>query len=285
MDAATYVKRVGKLPSLSSLYYELTRAVEDPNASISMIGDIVRKDPGLASRLLKLANSAYYSFPSEVQTIEEALQLIGLREMRDMALATCVIGAFKNVPERLVKVADFWRHCIACGVASSLLAETRKEPTPERFFVGGLLHDVGRLVMYLTAPAESEQILRLCESEKNVSCVIETRILGFDHAELGAELLTAWKIPPTLIAMVGHHHYPGLFPASTRDDLVVHFADFIVTAMEFGSSGELYLLPLFADTAKRCPLADGQLESIIHETEARSDQLCSILTDSVHANP
>ena len=112
MDAATFIKRVGRLPSLSSLYYELTRAVENPNASVEMIGDIVRKDPSMAARLLKLANSAYYGFPSKVMSIEDALQLIGMREMRDMALATSVIGAFKNVPQRLLKVPDFWRHCI-----------------------------------------------------------------------------------------------------------------------------------------------------------------------------
>jgi putative nucleotidyltransferase with HDIG domain len=279
MDAATYVKRVGKLPSLPTLYYELTRAVENPNSSISMIGDVVRKDQSLASRLLKLANSAYYSFPSEVETIEESLQLVGLREMRDMALATCVIGSFKNLPAHLVNAPDFWRHSIACGVISSLLAEKRNEPTPERFFVGGLLHDIGRLVMYLTAPAESKQILSLCESEKNICCKVETQILGFDHAELGAELLTAWKIPPSLIDMVGHHHSPGL-RTSTGDYMVVHYADFMATALEFGSSGETYLAPLSAEAAKRCLLDEGQIESIVHETETRCDQLCAILTDT-----
>lgn len=279
MTAASYVKRVGKLPSLPSLYYELSRAVEDPNASISAISYIVRKDQSLTSRLLKLANSAFYSFPSEVETIEEALQLIGLRQMRDMALATCVIGAFKIPPGRLVQPAEFWRHSIACGVISSLLAETLQEPTPERFFVGGLLHDIGRLVMFLVDPVESERILTVAENEATPCFKVETRVLGFDHAELGAEFLTSWKLPASLVEMVGNHHYPGLFSISAADALVVHYADFITAALDFGSSGELYLAPVADGAFKYFSMAEGKLEAIIKETETRSDELCSILND------
>lgn len=279
MDASAYIKKINKLPSLPTLYYELAKAVENPNASILSIGNIVRKDLSLASRLLKLANSAYYSFPSEVETIEEALQLIGLREMRDMALATCVIDAFKNLPPNLVNTRDFWRHSIACGVASSILAERRHDPTPERFFVGGLLHDIGRLIMYLAVPAESEQILSQCIAEKLPPCNVELRVLGLDHTQLGAELLSGWKIPGALVDMVAHHHQPGPFNASVIECAIVHYADFIVTALDFGASGEGCVSPIIEDAFKRCPMDVAQLESVVLETESRCDQLCSILAD------
>jgi putative nucleotidyltransferase with HDIG domain len=277
MDAAAFVKQAGKLPSLPTLYYELTQAVDDPKSSISTIGGVVRKDQSLASRLLKLANSAYYSFPSQVETIEEALQLIGLREMRDLALATCVIGTFKNLPEHLVSVADFWKHSIACGVTSSLLAERRHDPSPERFFVGGLLHDIGRLIMYLTAPRESERILAKYIDDKAPCCRVESEVLGFDHADLGAELLSMWKIPVALVEMVRRHHNPDLFHSAVIDGATVHCADFIVTAMEFGSSGEPYVTALSAEACQRAMLQEADVTMLVDEVEQRCDQLCSIL--------
>jgi putative nucleotidyltransferase with HDIG domain len=283
-DVTTFVQQAGKLPSLPTLYYELNRAVEDPNSSISTIGDIVSKDQSLTSRLLKLANSALYSFPSQVETIEEALQLIGLREMRDLALATCVIGAFPNLPKNLVDPTEFWKHSIACGIASALLAEERHDPAPERFFVGGLLHDIGRLVMYLKAAPESLEILRRYESDTLPPHKIEVEVMGFDHAALGAELLSLWKLPLTLIEMVERHHRPAKAPVTMGDDATIHYADFIVSALEFGSSGETVLWPFSAEASQRALPDENRIEPLVSELETRWEPLCAILAKKDHAS-
>lgn len=276
-DASSFVRQVGKLPSLPAIYYDLNKAVDDPASSIATIGAIVRKDQSLASRLLKLANSAIYSFPSEVDTIEEALQLIGLRQIRDLALVTCVVAAFKNLPVQLVNVPDFWRHSIACGVASGLMAEKRHDPAPERFFTGGLLHDIGRLIMYLKAEKESVEIFNRIETENLPPCKAETLVLGFDHAELGGELLSLWKLPTSLVEMVRRHHSPSKFSTTAGDDATVHYADFIVTALELGNSGEMAISPLSEEACNRCLLDDSEIEPMVEEIEGRCDNLCSIL--------
>ena len=261
MDASSFVKRVGKLPSLPSLYYELATAIDNPNYSIEAIGGVVRKDQSMTSRLLKLANSAFYSFPYQVETIEEALQLIGLREMRDLALATCVIGAFKNLPTGLVNVVDFWRHSIACGVASGILAERRRDSAPERFFVGGLLHDIGRLILYVNATKECEMIFKRYESDGVPCYKVEASVFGFDHADVGAELLGQWRIPGGLVEMVRNHHRPVMPHGAVSDDVIVHCADFIATALELGNSGELYVSPLYEEAAKACLTDEEQVVS------------------------
>lgn len=276
-DIGSFIRQVGTLPSLPTLYHELTQAVGDPNASITAIGSIVRKDQSLTSRLLKLANSALYSFPSQVETIEEALQLIGLREMCDLALATSVISTFKNLPPELVNVADFWRHSIACGVTCGLLAENNHDPAAERFFVGGLLHDIGRLVMFLKARDQSLEILHRCEAEGAPSCAVERLVLGFDHATLGGELLALWHLPSTLVEMVRRHHQPLGLSLASSDVAAVHYADFIVTALEFGSSGESGVSPLSEEAHQRCALEASQVEPFVTEIETRCEQLCSIL--------
>lgn len=278
IDISSFIKNTGKLPSLPSIYFELSDAAENPDSSLTVVGNIVRKDQSLLSRLLKISNSPLYGFPSQIETIEDALRLIGMHEMRDLALATCVIGSFHNLPATLVNATDFWRHSIATGITSSLLAEMRRDPSPERFFVGGLLHDIGRLVMYLKAGPESAEILRRYEAGNLPPCAVETEILGFDHAALGAELLTAWNISPGIVEMVRWHHQPTAAIGVIGDDSTVHCADFITTALEFGGSGESSVSPVSPEAIQQCLPDDTSMESLALEIEERCQQLCPILT-------
>lgn len=278
MDAKTFVSQVGKLPSLPSVFYDLARAVDDPNSSIEQIGAIVRNDQSLASRLLKLSNSAMYSFPSQVETIEEALQIIGLREMRDLALATCVINTFRKFSASMVDMLSFWKHSIACGLASALLAEERHEPASGRFFVGGLLHDIGRLLLYLKAPAELERIIRRYETDNISLCRVEFLEMGFDHAELGAELISNWKLPLPLINMVRQHHSPSKIRTPTLDEATIHYADFIVTALDYGDSGETTVSPVSEEACSRCLLDESRIESLTEELMIRCNKIFPILT-------
>ncbi len=249
MDVQTFVQRIGKLPSLPIVYQELVSAIEHPNTSIEDIGHILRKDQSLATRLLRLANSALYGFPSEIATLEEAAQLIGLKEIRDLTLATSVIKAFEGVPPELVDVTAFWKHSIACGIACSLLAEERHDPASERFFVGGLLHDVGRLILFLKAPEQAREVHKRCEDSGELVIRVEMDVLGFEHAALGAELATLWRLPVSLREMVRCHHNPARSTGFGVDAYTVHFADFLTTALEFGNSGEMLLSPLVPQQA------------------------------------
>jgi putative nucleotidyltransferase with HDIG domain len=276
-NAIKFINKVGtKLPSLPTIYQEITAAVDKQDSSISDIGAIVGKDQSLASRLLKLANSAMYSFPSQIETIEEALQLIGLREMRDLALATTVISTFNKLPQSLVNPIDFWKHSIACGTAAAMIAERRFDPAPERFLIGGLMHDIGRLIMYLFAAKESTEILSKYDRENTTACRIEHQVLGFDHCALGAELLAIWKLPSKLVELVRLHHNPSKI-ATPTDDGTVHCADFLITAMGIGNSGESVVQPLSEEAYKNCLIEDASLEEIANTTERRCEEIFAIL--------
>ena len=279
MDATSFVRRTTKLPSLPALYYDLVRAISNPYAMIDEICGIIRRDQSLTSRLLKLANSAFYGLPTKVGTLQEVVQIIGLREIQDLVLATSVIKAFEKLPTHLIDVPSFWQHSIACGVASSLLAEQRRDPMPERFFVGGLLHDIGRLIMFLNAPDESREILLRCESQQELSLQIEREVLGFDHAMLGAELILLWKLPRSLVEMVGCHHQIPSSTANVLDAFTVHYADFIVSVLEFGNSAELYISPLLAPKdCARYLLADEQMEELVNELDRKCGEIFPALT-------
>jgi HD-like signal output (HDOD) protein len=280
IELDSLIKQVGKLPSLPTVYYELSQEVDSPHSSLNSIGNVIRKDQGLAVRLLKLSNSAFYGLPSKVETLEEALQLIGLHQMRDIALATTVITLFGGLPPGLVEPNQFWRHSIACAVGAALLAEENEESQPERFFVGGLLHDIGRFIMYLRLPRESGEILTRCRQSGELPCVVENEVLGFDHALLGSALIEHWRLPASLVEMVGCHHHPNRARAAVMDAALVHVADFLASGLDLGNSGEYVVSPLSPPAWERCRIPEQRLGRLVKEMDTRSEAMSRILTSA-----
>jgi putative nucleotidyltransferase with HDIG domain len=258
----------------------LTELIEQPDSSVNEISGAIGKDPGLAARVLKLANSVFYGFVSQIRTLEQAVQIIGLNETRDLVLASSIIEGFDQVPSELLNVTSFWHHSIACATAAALIAKERNQPEPERFFVGGLLHDLGRLMMVLEAPDAYRQVLERCEREGELAATIERQVLGFDHATLGAELVSAWQLPKSLSNMVRWHHNPVKAPNPQLDSFIIHYADFITTMLDYGNGGELLVAPLVVPpSAKTHVLDDAQLELLAAELDRQCQEIFPILVE------
>lgn len=278
LDPGRLASKCGNLPSMPAVCSELTKALQHPDSSVYDISDIIRIDPSLAARLLRLANSVFYGFPSEVGSLEQAVQLLGLREIRDLVLATSVIQTFAKIPPSLVNLESFWKHSVACGLASALVARERNQPEPERYFAAGLLHDIGRLAMFLGAPEESSVILERCEKENLLPCKVESEILGFDHATLGGELLRSWNLPRPLVQMVRCHHNPVKTSVPPVDIFIVHYADFICTTLELGDTGEKVISPLIPPPGLRnFVLEDERLVAFVEELEMQCEEVFPIL--------
>lgn len=159
MAADDILNRAPDLPSLPDVYYRVETVLEDPNFSLEQLSEAIQVDPSISTRLLKLANSAYYGFPSKIDTITRAATIIGTQEIRELILATAVISIFQGMPVGAVSMRSFWEHSIACGLAARAIADCRGEANVERFYVAGLLHDIGRLVLYLGQPHEMNELL------------------------------------------------------------------------------------------------------------------------------
>lgn len=238
---------VKDVPSLPAAFSRLNAAVDDPHHSTSDIESVVREDTALAGRLLRLANSAYFGFPARIDTISRAITLVGTRQLRDLALATSIIDIFKGVSPEHVTVESFWKHSIACGLAARILASLRREPNPEQFFVAGLLHDIGRLIMYIKLSDEMARILDTARQTGELMYVCEQNLLGYDHAAVGGELLKRWNLPPHLCTAVACHHAPQQAGAHSASAAQIHVADILVNATGNGSSGERFVPPLDAE--------------------------------------
>lgn len=198
-------KEVG-LASFPDVYYKIKDVLSNPTSSASHMADVVEKDTSLSAKLLKIVNSAFYSFPSRIDSIRRAITIIGTKELGTLAVGISAIEAFKGIPTEFTDMRKFWRHSIACGVFARLLGVHIDEVSTERLFVSGLMHDIGRLVIFRALPEESAYTLFLsCKLQKPLAD-IEYEVLGFDHADVGGALLEKWKFPSQLVKNVRFHH-------------------------------------------------------------------------------
>lgn len=243
----TIPKLVEGIPNLGSyapVIAEVDAVLADPESTIAHISEIIEKDADLSSRLLRLSNSSFYGFPNRLETISEAVTLIGIQQVYDLLLVSNVTDVFAGVAEEHVTMESFWRHSIACGVLARLLALRRQLPKPDKFFVAGLLHDIGRMVLFLRAPKEVAQIFQLYQSERCLLREAERKILDFDHADISQGLLNEWNYPGNLAEGVGCHHRPASAKSYPMEAAVVHVADFLAHGLGHGSSGEHFIPPL-----------------------------------------
>ncbi len=224
--------------SLPEIYFELQEALNDPDKTFQDIGDVIRCDAALTARLLKIVNSPFFGFPSEIETISHAISIIGMNQLTDLALATLVISKFRGIPNSLFNMENFWRHSMACGVAARSIAEFQGEKNVERFYLAGILHDIGRLVILKKEPALArDAFFRSKEQSENIF-LSERELMGFDHADVGGELLRAWKLPPRLVEAVAFHHQPQAAKRYPFEAAVIHTSDYIVHVLKVGSDAE-----------------------------------------------
>ncbi|HXK58061.1 MAG TPA: HDOD domain-containing protein, partial [Gammaproteobacteria bacterium] len=156
-DIIAQTKTLFSLPDVSLQMNEL---MSRPDTTNQDLANIIAHDPALAAQLLKLVNSAYYGLPSKIETISQAITLIGHKELETLVIATSAISTFKDIPAHLVDMETFWFHSVTTGIVCRMIGRLRKIDGKERLFICGLLHKVGKLIIYSQYPAEAMRILQ-----------------------------------------------------------------------------------------------------------------------------
>jgi len=280
-DARQLLDEYVEVSSLPMIFVRINEALNRPSSSIMDVSRIISEDPGLTARLLRLVNSPLYGFPSHIETVSRALVVIGTQQLRDMALATSVIKLFSGIPADLVTMESFWQHSVACGLAARILATYRREANVERLFVGGLLHDVGRLVLYSRMAKLAREALVRARQDRKLLTLAEREVIGFDHALVGSLLVRAWRLPASLEEMVAFHHQPSEARRFPKDAALIHIANIIAHALEIGTSGERFVPPLAAEAWECLGIPISVLARTLDQVERQFDEvLRTILTDA-----
>jgi HD-like signal output (HDOD) protein len=244
---ARLVAHETELASFPDIYFRLKEEMESPRSSMVRITALISRDVSLSAKLLRLANSPLYSFTGAVDTIERAVALIGMDQISTLALGVTAINYFKGIPPELVDMRSFWRHAVSCGLFAKLLATAAGINTVERFFVEGLLHDAGRLILYKKMPYASTDALLYARENRTPVVEAERVTFGYIHTDVSRPLLAHWRFPAGISDGINHHHDPAE-AADPVQAAIIHMADLMANAMEI-STGNLYVLPPFEASA------------------------------------
>lgn len=264
------------LPEIPSIVVDLNDVITNPRSSADDIAQVVQKSPSLTAMLLKLVNSTFYSLPSKIDKISSAVILIGTKEIASLALGVSILSTFDKIPKRIVDMYQFLKHCIACGIISRVLAAQKGIPQTEQFFVSGLLHDLGRLILYSNYPEESYNIICHSRTTNKLLYEVEDDFLGCNHSHIAKLLIKQWKLPISLENNVFYHHNPSKAPQPVPATLI-HLADIITNGLGIGTSGERFVPPLDTEAWDGLELAPSCFEIVIKQTTHQTFALESML--------
>lgn len=267
--ATSLVTGVASLVSLPEVCIQVNGMVDDDRSSAGDIARVISQDPGLTARLLKIANSSFYGFPSRIETVSRAVTIIGTRELRFLVLAASAVRSFDRISSDAIDMASFWRHSVYCGVIARLLAGRCRVLHSERLFVAGLLHDVGRLVMISRIPDLVQVMHFRARQAQEPMFEAEREVFDTDHGEVGAELMKLWRLPASLQSAAAYHHEPQRAPDYALEAALIHIADGLAHLAELGSSNLQDVGPISTFAWELTQLSPAVVESVLQEARAQ----------------
>ncbi|MBI5836740.1 MAG: HDOD domain-containing protein [Candidatus Eisenbacteria bacterium] len=215
-----FSRRIKELPSMPQVVHQVIERSRDINCSIRELAELVSRDQGLVTRVLRLVNSAFYGFSRRISTVSLALTILGLRNVRNMVINVGLAGFFRGgtTQSRSTRLR-LWEHSVETAVGAMTLARLRRMGEPDEAFTAGLLHDIGRIALDYYHHDLSARIESLIEEEGLSEVEAERRVTGVDHGAIGAWVAAQWNLPSTLCSTIRYHHDPARCAAEAPEAL------------------------------------------------------------------
>ncbi|MFH1488952.1 MAG: HDOD domain-containing protein [Pseudomonadota bacterium] len=228
------------LPTLPPVALKVNAQLQDLDISIKKLSETIEKDQAMASKILKLVNSAFFGLSTRIGNIQHAIVLLGFNTVRNAVVTVSTINTFntfsKNENIHGFDVKTFWKHSITVAATSRHLALLSRLHPPEDAFMGGLLHDIGKFVLFCYF---RDEFLKVWEQIRDQGCSFyeaERKVLGISHDRIGGRLAKKWKLPDDIVNAILYHHRLEKNPGSSSPPMLVHAADALVNGWESSGS-------------------------------------------------
>lgn len=219
-------RSIDSFPSLPSTVADVMRVINNPESSAKELTQAILPDQSMCVAILKLANSVLYGRPKKVSSIEKAIMVLGFDEIQSIVLSRAVLSSFGDVFRKNDHIiGNFWDHSFTCALASKTMAEHFNISSSGRFFIGGLIHDIGKLAMLLTFPDEYPIDKWLIGFSTQDKLAEERSQFGTTHEDIASRLLKKWDFPVSLTNALKYHHNPGDSPENQGFALILQVAD------------------------------------------------------------
>ncbi len=219
-------QHIDSFPVLPVTVTRLMKVTKDPESSAQDVMEVILTDQSLCLTVLKIANSALFGRPKKVDSIKMAIAILGFNEVERIALAKALINSFSKLPRQHKPLIDkYWEHSFVCGIMARVIARDLQTP-PDIAFLGGLIHDIGKLIMLETF-VDDYAVDWMTKFSGEKICHDELQMFSFTHDIVGGQLLKKWIFPENLITAVKYHHHPGDAGEEKNLAYIIQLADFL----------------------------------------------------------
>ncbi len=233
------LKQIRDLPTLPSAFMRILRALRDPKASAKEVALIIESDQAITMRVLRLVNSSFYGLSRRVDSVLQAVVLLGSSTLKNVVISASVFKALSGASkDNALNREAFWQHSIGCGMIARFLGNQINCGRDEEALICGVIHDIGKVVLDQYFHDNLLLVLKVARERQISFYQAEVEELGMTHGEIGSALADIWGLPPNLIEVIGSHHQPTADSPHVRLVVLVQLADALARQYHVGSGGD-----------------------------------------------
>lgn len=279
LDVKELIKAAPKLPTLPAVAIQIVKVANDPNTAAEDLSKLLSVDQSLSAKVLRLVNSSYYGVKNKVSSVKQAVVILGFETVRSLALSTAIMDKFGSDDTGAgLSRKEFWKHSLGVAMTNRVLCRhlSKDAPTQEMYYMAGLLHDIGKVILDQHFFENFVVILNRRAAMGVSFYQAEKLVNDITHDEIGAFLASTWSLPAPIIQAIRYHHDPM---AATEDMQIVdatHFANVLTKTKAMGSGGDDDITGLSEESVARLGLSDADVGVIVEiemprEFEAAKD--------------
>ena len=275
-----------QLPSLPVVAVKLLDLSRSPETEIKDVIEVIRADPAISAKILKATNSTFFGFSAKVVSVDRAVPLLGTTVVTSLALSFSLVEAAMTSGPAAEHYSDYWKQSIVHSAAAESLSQYSEKGLACEFFLAGLLMDIGRLAMLKTISEQYLPVLKTARDDVRDLTEVELQVLGFDHTQIGFELMRNWNLPESLSTAVKQHHAGLDQLTALQDDPDYSLVQAIAVAASIGdyfcrSNKGQALERLRSLTSSFYKLSETDLQELLVQIKARIDQTAELFATNM----
>jgi len=259
------IKRVKHFPTLPEVVSYVTELLDNPRVTAREVGDVISQDIAISAKVLKLVNSSFYGFQKSIDTISQAIVVLGFKALKNTVLGVGIINSFPEIDSQTgFNEKGFWLHSVGVATSAKAIAEASGHENPEQVFIAGLLHDVGKLLLAIAFPDVTSGIIKSAQDKKMTFSEAEKEVMSSNHGLIGKWLLERWNFPEDLQEVVRFHHNP-IRASDAHQEItdMVCAGDTLCRALEMGNPGDTGISELPEGVWDRLKFSTNRVDSLM----------------------
>lgn len=272
------IAQIDRLQPVPQVLIQLMELMDDQSASIAEVADLIIYEPVITANLLKTVNSVHFGLPRKIDSVHEAVILLGLNQIVDIVLMQAMTNNFKTAQNGYGLVeGELWKQSVSSALIAKLIAEHLKTYNKHIIFTAALIKDIGKIILNQEVANSLEKIKTMVEKNELSFQEAEKQVIGMDHAAIGALVAKKWNFSEKMIFMIKNHHISDKTAIDHPATGIIYLADIICVMLGIHSEADKLAYQFYEDVIKRLNLTESGLNKIMTDFTSRKDDIFGLL--------